>query len=86
MRMIFPFSPYEEALAAAHLSVLSDRRQELTDKLFTSILESPDHRLRKLSPVPKPCTRTLRKKRSFMPVFKTNRFRNSFIICNALKA
>ena len=86
MRIIFPFFPYEDALFKSRLSTLFKRRNELTDKIFCSIAESPSHRLYKLLPKVNECKYNFRKKRSFSPVFKTNRFRNSFIIHNALKA
>ena len=86
MRMIFPFCPYEEALAQSKLGTLSGRRQEVTDKLFNSILENKDNKLHKLLPEPSVRSYNLRNKSRFKPVFKTNRFRNSFITYNALKA
>ena len=80
MRIIFPFIPYKEALALSKLATLSDRRQELTSNLFKSIIDNNNSKLRKLLPETNECEHNLRKRRSFRPGFKTNRFRNSFII------
>ena len=76
---------YDEALVKASLVTLSDRRQALTDKLFKKILDNKDSKLRNLLPAQNAKHYNLRKGRQFSPVFKTNRFRNSFIVFNALK-
>ena len=76
---------YDEALVKASLVTLSDRRQALTDKLFKKILDNKDSKLKNLLPLQIAKHYNLRKGRQFSPVFKTNRFRNSFIVFNALK-
>ena len=85
IRIIFPCLMYDEALDKASLVTLSDRRQALTDKLFKKILDNKDSKLRNLLPPQNAKHYNLRKGRQFSPVFKTNRFRNSFIVFNALK-
>ena len=85
MRIIFACFMYDEALVKASLATLSDRRQALTDKLFKKILDNKDIKLRSLLPPQSARHYNLRKGRQFIPVFKTNRFRNSFIVLNALK-
>ena len=85
MRIIFPFKPYQEALAQAGLETLSARRQSLTNKLFSKIVEDTNNKLHNLLPEMNTCHYNLRKKRKFNANFKTNRLKNSFILSNALK-
>ena len=73
---------YDEALVRTSLVTLSDRRQALTDKIFKKILDNKDSKLRNLLPPQNAKHYNLRKGRQFNPVFKTNRFRNSFIVFN----
>ena len=65
---------------------LSDRRQELVDKLFKNVLQNEQNKLHELLPARNTCTFNLRNMWKFKPAFKTNRFRSSFITFNALKA
>jgi hypothetical protein len=87
LRIIIPLTSYSEALSIAVLQPLYyARRQELTESLFRDIASNKDHKLHKLLP---PCNNfdtILRKKRKFIVTFKTERYRNSFITCNALKS
>ena len=86
MRIIFPALSYDESLSIAGLVPLEARRQQLTDKLFQQIISDPSHKLNKLLPPVNECQIKLRKKRLFKnQLFKTDRFRNSFITHNALK-
>ena len=86
MRIIFPFCSYNEALVKSGLTKHSDRRQELVDKRFKEVLLNEQNKLHKLLPARNTCTLNLRNMRKFKPVFKTNRFRKSFITFNSLKA
>ena len=86
MRIIFPLCSYNEALAESGLTKLSERRQELVDKLFKNVLQNEQNKLHELLPGRNTCTFNLRNMRKFKPAFKTNRFRTSFITFNALKA
>ena len=52
----------------------------MTDKLFKKILDNKDSKLRNLLPPQNAKHYNLRKGRQFSPVFKTNRFRNGFIV------
>ena len=45
MRIIFPFCSYKEASAKSGLMKLSDRRQELVDKLFKKTIQSEQNKL-----------------------------------------
>ena len=84
--IIFPLCSYNEALVESGLTKLSDRRQELVDKLFKNVLQNEQNKLHELLPARNTCTFNLRNMRKFKPAFKTNRFRSSFITFNALKA
>ena len=85
MRIIFPFCSYNEASAKSGLMKLSDRCQELVDKLFKKTIQSEQNKLHdRLYSTFNTNTLNIRNKRKFRRVFKTNRFRNSFIILNAL--
>ena len=86
MRIIFPLCSYNEALVESGLTKLSDRCQELVDKLFKNVLQNEQNKLHELLPARNTCTFNLRNMRKFKPAFKTNRFRSSFITFNALKA
>ena len=86
MRIIFPLLSYNEALVESGLTKLSDRRQELVDKLFKNVLQNEQNKLHELLPARNTCTFNLRNMRKFKPASKTNRFRNSFITFNALKS
>lgn len=86
MRIIFPFRSYNEALHESGLTSLFDRRQDIVDKLFKGIVDDKENKLHCLLPACNPRHRNLRHQRKFRPTFKTNRFRDSFITFNALKA
>ena len=83
MRIIFPFCSYNESLVESNVIKLSDRRQELVDKLFKEVVQSKQKSSTAFSLLSRS---NLRNTRKFRPVFKTNRFRISFITSNALKA
>ena len=48
LKIIYPELSYEQALAKSDLCPLSTRRQEITDRLFQSIIKGNDHKLKKL--------------------------------------
>ena len=85
MRIIFPWLSYKDALSAARLQSLDDRRQELTQKLFNDIVTNNDHKLHILLPPHNNNDLNLRHKRKFNVSLKTQRYKNDFISCNALK-
>ena len=77
--IIFPLCSYNEALVESGLTKLSDRRQDLVDKLFKNVLQNEQNKLHELLPARNTCTFNLRNMGKFKPAFKTNRFRSSFI-------
>ena len=58
MRIIFPLCSYNEALVESGLTKLSDRRQELVDKLFKNVLQNEQNKLHELLPARITCTLT----------------------------
>ena len=65
-------------------STLHQRRQWLTERLFNEIKDNSLHKLHGLLPPRNLSTVALRKKRAFnVPLCRTNRLMNSFIMHNA---
>jgi hypothetical protein len=85
LRIILPWVSYEDALQSTSLQRLSHRRDGLSDKLFEEIVTDDSHKLYNLLP-PRHETvnMALRSSHRFNVAFHTNRFKNSFIIHNAL--
>ena len=76
MNIIYPNTPYIEALANAQLTYLKQRRAQLCENFFTQI-EQPQHKLHKLLPKPRTTTHNTRcRTRYSLPRVKTNRTKN----------
>ena len=84
VRIIFPFCSYNESLVESNVIKLSDRRQERVDKLFKEVVQSKQKKFHGL--LPALLRSNLRNTRKFRPVFKTKRFRISFISSICLNA
>ena len=85
LRIILPWVSYEDALQSTGLRRLSHRRDGLSDKLFEEIVTDDSHKLYNLLPPRNETVNmTLRSSHRFNVAFQTNRFKNSFIIHNAL--
>ena len=86
MRIIFPTKSYAEALLHSKLLTLKERRQRTCGKLFKEIVEDPNNKLHPLLPELNTDTAySLRTSRTFNhPKYKTDRFRNTFIIAASL--
>ena len=83
LRIILSEKTYAAALESTGLTMMHDRRQTLTERLFSYIVSNKDHALHSLLPKVN-CARPLRSNRCFnVPICKTNRFKNSFIMCNS---
>ena len=79
MNIIYPNTPYIEALANAQLNSLKQRRAQLCEHFFTQI-EQPKHKLHKLLPKPRTTTYNTRcRTRYSLPRVKINRTKNCFI-------
>ena len=86
MRTIYPDLNYAEALEAADLVTLFARRDKLSKDLFEMIASDTDHKLASLLPLKAFDTINLRRMRDYqIPKFRTNRFKNSFIISHAIE-
>ena len=84
LRIIFPDLGYQEALKECNITTLHRRRQWLTERLFNEIKDNSLPKLHGLLPPSNLSTVALRRKRAFnVPICRTNRFKNSFIMHNA---
>ena len=84
LRIIFPVLSYQEALKECHIATLYQRRQLLTERLFSEIKDITCHKLHGFLPSCNLSTVALRRKRAFnVPFCRTNRLKNSFIMYNA---
>lgn len=85
-KIIHPELGYEDALKELKLLPLSVRRDNLTSKFFSAIVNDPNNKLHNLLPPLNPCNVILREKRKFLaPNYKTVRFKNDFITFNSSK-
>jgi len=74
LRIIFPDLHYNEALESAQLTTLCARREELCVKLFSSIEEDSQHKLRHLLPEPNTSCYNFRTARKYqLPQINTKR-------------
>ena len=75
---------YAEALVEAGIESIQDHQRQLSINLFCAISENPDNKLNKLVPPIITPNYNLRKTRKFrVPVAKTKRFAQSFIMKGA---
>ena len=81
LRIIYPDLSYAEALVAAGITSLYERRQVLSETLFDRIMEDPSHKLHGLLPPRNESTYCTQSRRYFeLPICKTHRFRKTFIM------
>ena len=72
---------YRQALEVFNITTLYDRREAIGNSMFQEISNNNNHKLYPLLPPPYIGTLRTRKNRKFkVPRFKTNRFRDSFIV------
>ena len=86
LHIIYPQLSYQDALDALGLQTLYSRRRALCNKLFESVLRDEEHKLHKLLP-PKVTSNTYNfrnNKLSNMSKYRTNTFRDTFIISSLL--
>ena len=84
LRIIFPDLGYQEAPKECNITTLHQRRQWLTERLFNEIKDNSLPKLHGLLPPRNLSTVALRRKHAFnVPICRTNRFKNSFIMHNA---
>ena len=79
MRIISPGIEYQQALALRSLPTVAEHHHNICTRTFESIMDDPNHKLRKLLPPLYKSNYNLRHARTFtLPRCKTNRFKNSF--------
>ena len=84
--IIYPDLSYSVALETAGLPKLYERREKISTDLFDEIVCNPTHRLHSLLPQRKSCKYALRRKSDFtLPICKTERLKNSFILSHVYK-
>ena len=84
--IIYPHLKYEEALNLSGIEHLSTHHQNSCKKLFNAIIKDSNHSLHYLLPPRHNSIYDLRSIRPFdVPVCKTNRFSNSFIMASSSK-
>lgn len=84
LRIIFPDLGYQEGLKECNIATLYQRRQLLTERLFSEIKDNSCRKLHGLLPSSNLSTVASRRKRAFnVPFCRTNRLKNSFIMYNA---
>ena len=85
-KIILPEHGYEDSLNVLNIPQLTDRRQNLTTKLFEKIVNDTNDKLHRFLPSPNISEVSLRERRKFqLPHWRTIRFRNDFINANSRK-
>ena len=79
LKIIYPELNSKEAIEQAKMTTLKNRREKLSQKLFTSIQENREHKLYHLLPEGNSQTYNLRELRRYKPIINTNRLKNSYI-------
>ena len=84
LRIIQPDLSYAEALVALDITSLYGRRKALSNALFDQIVRVQSHKLHDLLQLRNGSTYCIRSQRYFkLPICKTNRFKNTFIMANS---
>ena len=84
LRIIQPDLSYAEAIVALDITSLYERRQALSKALFDQIVRDQSHKHHGLLPPRKGSTYCTRSQGYFkLPICKTNRFKNTFIMENS---
>jgi len=79
LSMAFPLLAYDDALIEAGIPTLSERREELCKRLFTTA-QDPTHKLHPLLPTERTITHNQRNAYKYpLPRVKTNRFKDTFM-------
>ena len=80
LKIIYPEINSKEAIKQAKMTTLKNRREKLSQKLFTSIQENREHKLYHLLPEGNSQTYNLRELRRYkFPIINKNRLKNSYI-------
>ena len=82
LRIMQPDLSYAEALVALDITSLYERRKAPSNALFDQIVRDQSHKLHDLLPPRNESIYCTRGQRYFkLPICKTNRFKNTFIMC-----
>ena len=82
--IIHPDLSYAEALVDLDITSLYERRKALSNAIFDQIVRDQRHKLHVLLPPRSGSTYCTRSQRySKLPICKTNRFKNTFIMANS---
>ena len=80
MSLIYPYANYDDSLILGGIDKLSTKREKACEKLFSKIINKPDHKLAHLLPPKQEIHYNLRQSRVFANyIANTNRFFNTFI-------
>ena len=83
LQIILPDLSYAEALVALDITLLYERREAMSNALFDQIVRDQSHKFHDLLPPHNRSTYFTRNQRNFkLPICKTNRFKNNFIMGN----
>ena len=86
LSIIFPGLAYNKALEVTGIQTISDYNESICDKTFKFISNNTGHRLRKLLPALNKYQYPLRRNRRYaLPRWRTDRFRNTFIMSSCIK-
>ena len=86
LSIIFRGLAYNKALEVAGIQTISDYNESVCDKTFKYISNNTSHRLRKLLPALNKNQYPLRRNRRYtLPRWRTDRFRNTFIMSSCIK-
>ena len=78
--LIYPYANYDDSLILGGIDKLSTRREKACEKLFSKIINKPDHKLAHLLQPKQEIHYNLRQSRVFTNyTANTNRFFNTFI-------
>lgn len=84
LQIMQPDLSYADALVALDITSLYERRKALSNALFGQIVRDQSHKLHDLLPPCNEPTYCTRSQRYFkLPICKTNRFKNTFIMANS---
>ena len=86
LSIIYPSLSYDEALNEAGIPTIISYYEDICDKVFTTTLSNKDNKLNKLLTEANKAPYLLRNHRHFaLPKWKTDRFKNTFILSSCLK-
>jgi hypothetical protein len=84
LRILYPDFFYIQVLEISKITSLRKRREVASELLFQQVVQNENHKLHNLLPPRNNSNISTRRKRFFqIPIVKTNRLKNSFIMNNS---